>query len=121
MQRPLLCTEELNGGYNVHPKVGPESANNLAVINSSELATTQRARLFTRGKIMSCARQILGSIKFPKLLMSTGITIKKIILIAWRVVIAMEETIMHSGDANVLRMTALNDQPNSPPDVPRSR
>lgn len=51
--------------------------------------SSQNLRLFIRGNAISCVISIMGVIQLPNPPISIGITIKKIITIAWDVTIQL--------------------------------
>jgi len=69
-----------SGGYTVQPVPAPLSTR--ALVNSSTNAGTknQNLILFNRGNAMSAAPNIKGTSQLPNPPISTGITIKKIII-----------------------------------------
>ena len=72
-----------NGGYMGHPPPTPAppdvpSTNNDAISSISDAGNNQKEILFIRGKAISGAPIISGTIQFPKPPIIAGITIKKI-------------------------------------------
>ena len=76
----LECAEiPDSGGYIVQPVPAPPSTK-LEVSNSIRAGgSSQKLRLFSRGKAMSTAPIIIGTSQLPKPPIRIGITIKKII------------------------------------------
>jgi len=68
------------GGYTVHPVPTPFSINEESNRSASAGGSSQKDRLFKRGKAMSGAPIRTGTSQFPKPPTSTGMTIKKIII-----------------------------------------
>lgn len=86
----LLCpSNELRGGYNVHPVPTPPSIRDDNRRKMREGGKNQNLILFKRGKAISAAPTSRGNIQLPKPPMSTGITKKKIITNAWAVTITL--------------------------------
>ena len=72
----------------VHPVPTPASVNIDANSNNNEGGNNQKLMLFIRGKAMSGAPIIKGTNQLPKPPINVGITMKKIINIAWPVTIS---------------------------------
>jgi len=68
------------GGYTVHPVPAPLSTKALVNSNTNAGTKNQNLMLFKRGKAISAAPSIKGTNQFPNPPISTGITIKKIIM-----------------------------------------
>lgn len=68
-----------SGGYTVHPVPAPLSTAIEVIKRVREGGSSQNLRLFIRGKAMSGAPNINGSIQFPNPPIIIGITMKKII------------------------------------------
>jgi len=75
----------LKGGYTVQPVPTPASTSVEERSKKSEGGSSQKEMLFILGKAISGAPIIKGTKKFPKPPIKVGITIKKIISIAWPV------------------------------------
>jgi hypothetical protein len=58
----------------------PPSIILLATSKAKEKGNNQKLKLFIRGKAISGAHNIVGTIQFPKPPINIGITIKKIII-----------------------------------------
>lgn len=67
------------GGYTVHPVPAPCSTAAEQTRRIREGGSSQNLKLFIRGKAISGQDNISGISQFPKPLISTGITKKKII------------------------------------------
>jgi len=67
------------GGYTVHPVPAPDSTSPLARRKVREGGSSQKLRLFRRGKAISGAPIIKGINQLPNPPIIIGITIKKII------------------------------------------
>ena len=68
-----------NGGYTVHPVPAPSSTHELNRRSTSAGGKSQKLMLFNRGKAISGAPIISGSIQLPNPPIIIGITMKKII------------------------------------------
>ena len=73
----------------VHPVPTPVSVNIEANNNSKDGGNNQKLMLFILGNAISGAPIIKGTNQFPKPPINVGITIKKIIRIAWPVTITL--------------------------------
>ena len=73
------------GGYTVQPVPGPASMQADTTIKNILPGSSQKLKLLSRGNLISATNSIIGSIQLPNPLIATGITIKKIIKIAWAV------------------------------------
>ena len=67
------------GGYTVHPVPAPNSTQELKRRRTRAGGKSQKLMLFNRGKAISGAPIIRGSIQFPNPPIIIGITMKKII------------------------------------------
>jgi len=74
------------GGYTVHPVPAPVSTNEDKRSNIKEGGRNQKLILFILGKAISGAPIIKGTNQLPKPPIRIGITMKKIIKIAWAVI-----------------------------------
>ena len=79
----------LKGGYTVHPVPAPDPTKDLLVNIINAGSKNQNLILFNRGNAISGAPSINGISQLPKPPISTGITIKKIIIKAWAVTITL--------------------------------
>lgn len=77
---------DVNGGYIVHPTPLRTPFKEEEIINIKEGINNQKLILFKRGKHKSLELIIKGINQFPKPPIIAGITIKKIIIIAWIVI-----------------------------------
>jgi len=68
-----------SGGYTVHPVPAPSSTHELNRRSTSAGGKSQKLMLFNRGKAISGAPIINGSIQLPNPPIIIGITMKKII------------------------------------------
>lgn len=83
----LECpTNLLKGGYTVHPVPAPVPIKKDPNIKVPLKGNSQNLKLFKRGKHMSCAPRRRGIKMFPKPPIRIGITIKKIIKKACKVI-----------------------------------
>jgi hypothetical protein len=84
-----LCPSVLNGGYKV--QLVPEPPSIIKDINTkiSAKGNNQKLIAFKRGNLISGALTIIGNNQFPKPPTKAGITIKKIIKIACKVIILL--------------------------------
>ncbi len=76
------CPDVLKGGYTVHLVPEPISTKAESKIKNIAVGNNQKLKLFKRGKLISGAPNIKGTIQLPKPPNILGITIKKIIKIA---------------------------------------
>jgi hypothetical protein len=76
---PLWYLESDRGGYTVQPVPTPESTREERRRNIKEGISSQKERLFIRGKAMSATPSIRGISQLPKPPIEIGITMKKII------------------------------------------
>jgi len=93
----------------VHPVPTPASVNIDANNNSNDGGNNQKLILFILGKAMSGAPIIKGTNQLPKPPISVGITMKKIISMAWPVTITLYKWWLDSkkrllGWAKVIRI-----------------
>lgn len=82
---PACAKFNERGGYTVHPVPAPLSTKELDKSKNRAGTKNQNLILFNRGKAISGAPNIRGTNQLPKPPISTGITIKKIIIKAWAV------------------------------------
>lgn len=83
---PGIPSNELKGGYTVHPVPGPASTKAEDTRSNKEGGINQKLTLFNRGKAISGAPIIIGTNQFPYPPIKPGITIKKIIMKACAVI-----------------------------------
>ena len=69
-----------SGGYTVHPVPTPTSKKLETSSNAKDGGKSQKLRLFRRGKDISGAPTKIGTNQLPKPPITTGITMKKIIM-----------------------------------------
>lgn len=74
------------GGYKVHPVPTPPSVTDEVTRSAKEGTNNQKLKLFRRGNAMSPVPTNNGRNKFPNPPSRIGMTIKKIIIIAWAVI-----------------------------------
>ena len=86
MEGPEWAWIPLKGGYTVHPVPAPVSTNVEERSKNNDGGNNQKEILFILGKAISGAPIINGTKKFPNPPIKTGITIKKIISMAWPVI-----------------------------------
>jgi len=86
---PLWAILFAKGGYIVQPVPTPVSTSIDKVSRNRDGKSIQSLRLFRRGKAISGAPSIRGSNQFPRPLISTGMTKKKIIRSACAVTIVL--------------------------------
>jgi len=79
----------LNGGYTVHPVPTPTSINEDSRRRDNAGGSSQKDKLFRRGKAISGAPIRIGTNQFPNPPIIVGITIKKIIIKACAVTITL--------------------------------
>lgn len=99
LDKPAMCLEkipistagpewyklELNGGYTVHPVPIPVPIVAELVIKYKLPGNNQKLNAFRRGNAISGAPIKIGTNQLPKPPIKTGMTMKKIITIAWAV------------------------------------
>lgn len=108
----------------VHPVPTPASVNIDANSNNNEGGNNQKLMLFIRGKAMSGAPIIKGTNQLPNPPINVGITMKKIISIAWPVTITLYKWWLYSrkllfGWANVIRIYKDSAVPATPDIAPK--
>lgn len=86
---PLWAKLDERGGYTVHPVPVPFSTILLIKRREIEGGNNQNLILLSRGNAISGAPIIKGINQFPNPPITTGITIKKIIINAWAVTIVL--------------------------------
>ena len=112
-----------NGGYTVHPVPTPASVNIDANNSNNDGGSNQKLILFIRGNAISGAPIINGTNQLPKPPINVGITMKKIINIAWPVTITLYKWWLYSkklllGCAKVIRIYNDNAVPATPEIAP---
>lgn len=75
----VTCPTLLRGGYIVHPKPAPILIIDDTTNIKNEQGSSQKLKLFKRGKIISGIFKYNGNIQFPKPPITIGIIKKKII------------------------------------------
>lgn len=122
---PPECAVALDsGGYTVQPVPTPASVNIDANNNSNEGGNNQKLMLFILGKAISGAPIIKGTNQLPNPPIKVGITMKKIINIAWPVTITLYRWWLYSkklplGCANVIRIYKDKAVPATPEMAPK--
>jgi len=86
---PECACPEDKGGYTVHPVPAPVSTKLEANNNIKDGGNNQKLILFKRGKAISGAPIIIGTNQLPNPPIIIGITMKKIIIKAWAVIITL--------------------------------
>lgn len=79
-EAPEWAKLPLSGGYTVQPVPAPDSTSALERSRVSAGTKNQNLKLFSRGNAMSGEPNIRGTSQLPKPPISTGITMKKIII-----------------------------------------
>lgn len=98
---PLWNLISDKGGYTVHPVPTPESKiedNNSKI---KEGNNNQKDKLFKRGNAISAVPNIKGISQLPNPPMEIGITIKKIIIKAWAVIITLYKWLSSKKDPTI--------------------
>lgn len=88
-EMPVWNLESDRGGYTVHPVPTPASRREDRSKKVKEGTSSQKDRLFIRGKAISATPNMRGRSQLPNPPIEIGITIKKIITKAWAVTITL--------------------------------
>lgn len=121
---PGWPVESARGGYTVHPVPTPASIRLLRSKKVKEGGRSQKLRLFIRGKAISGPPNIRGISQLPKPPISTGITIKKIIINAWAVTTTLKiwsSPINAPEEDSSERMRTLKERPTIPDHIPKMK
>jgi len=113
-----------SGGYRVHPVPDPISTNDLMISRVSDGGNSQNLMLFSRGNAISGAPIINGTSQFLKPPIIIGITMKKIIINACDVTIALYVWLFLKngpGCASSIRISILNIIPIIPDHIPNKK
>jgi len=86
IEEDIKYCNEVNGGYIVQPTPFNTPFKEEEIIKIREGIKSKKLILFNRGKHKSIVLIIIGINQFPKPPIIAGITIKKIIIIAWIVI-----------------------------------
>ena len=90
-EQPLWAKPLDKGGYKVHPVLAPPSMQEDRITKIKAGNINQNDKLFMRGKAISGTLIYRGINQLPNLEIIVGIKKKKIITIAWAVVITLNE------------------------------
>jgi hypothetical protein len=91
---PECAKTPLKGGYTVHPVPTPDSIKLDSNKRNKAGGNNQKEKLFSLGKAISGAPNIIGMNQLPKAPIKRGITIKKIITKACAVTITLYNCVL---------------------------
>ena len=120
---PCACPED-RGGLTVHPVPAPFLTTLLTNKRVKAQDNSQNLILFIRGKAISGASNINGTSQFPNPPIMIGLTIRKIITIAWAVTITLyiwSSQIKASGWTSSVRTRILKDVPTISAHAPKMK